>query len=331
MHTAPGSYKGKGVLITGGLGMIGSSVAHRLVKAGAQVTLADACLQPYGANAFNIKEIRHQVNMVQADIRDKEAMIPLVEANEIIFNLAGQVSHNDSIEDPFLDTEINYIGHLNVLEIARRLNPRAKILYSGTRMQYGKVEKMPVSEDHPQRPLSPYALNKSAAENLYLFYHRIYGIPVVIFRITNPYGPRGQIKHPRYCIVNWFVRLALENKEITIFGDGSQVRDYLYIDDLSAALVKAGITPQVNGEVFNLGSGQGTTFKHMAETVVAEAGSGAIRHVLWPKDYINVETGDFAADISKIKKFLDWQPGVPLQEGIRRTCAYYRQNLAHYL
>jgi UDP-glucose 4-epimerase len=324
-------YKNKRVLITGGMGMIGSSIAHRLVALGAEVRIVDARLEPYGANDFNIKDVKEKVNLYRADIRDKEKMAPLIEWSEIIFNLAGQVSHNDSIKNPFLDTEINYIGHLNVLEIARKLNPRVKILYSGTRMQYGRVEKIPVAEDHPQRPLSPYALNKSAAENLYLFYHRIYNIPVVIFRITNPYGPRGQVKHHKYCIVNWFTRLSIENKTITIFGDGSQVRDYLFIDNLTDAFVKAGIEPAADGEVFNAGSGEGTSFKKMAETIVAIAGSGSITHIPWPDHYINVETGDFVADISKIKRIIHWQPEIPLKEGIRRTIAFYRKNLTYYL
>lgn len=324
-------YRKKRVLITGGLGMIGSSIAIRLVELNAEVRIADARLAIYGANDFNIKDIKQRVGTYQADIRDAKQMAPLIEWSEIIFNLAGQVSHNDSIENPFLDTEINYIGHLNVLEIARKINPKVKILYSGTRMQYGKVDKIPVPENHPQRPLSPYALNKSAAENLYLFYHRIYGTPVVISRITNPYGPRGQIKHHKYCIVNWFTRLALENKQITIYGDGSQIRDYLYIDDLTEAFVKAGIEPNCDGEAFNLGSGQGTAFKEMAETIVAETRSGSVVHIPWPENYIDVETGDFAADITKIKKFIDWEPKISLKEGIKRTAAYYRENMRHYL
>lgn len=311
--------------------MIGSSIAHRLVESGAEVRIADSRIAPYGANDFNIKGIEEKVNLFKSDIRDKEKMLPLVEWSDIIFNLAGQISHNDSIENPFLDTQINYIGHMNVLEIAKKVNPRVKIIYSGTRMQYGKVDKIPVSEDHPQRPLSPYALNKSAAENLYLFYHRIYSIPVVIFRITNPYGPRGQVKHHKYCIVNWFTRLAIENKAITIFGDGSQVRDYLFIDNLTDAFVKAGIEPAADGEVFNVGSGEGTSFKEMAETIVDTAGTGSITHVPWPDHYINVETGDFVADISKVKRVIDWKPGISLKEGIRRTVEFYRKNMKFYL
>lgn len=325
------NYQKKRVLITGGMGMIGSSIAHRLVELGAEVGIVDAHLSPYGANDFNIDEIKENVKVYHADIRNKQKMSLLIEWSEIIFNLAGQVSHNDSIEDPFLDTEINYIGHLNVLEIVRKVNPKVKILYSGTRMQYGKIEKIPVPEDHPQRPLSPYALNKSAAENLYLFYNRIYHIPVVVFRITNPYGPRGQIKHHKYCIVNWFTRLAIEGEKITIYGDGNQLRDYLFIDNLAEAFIKAGINPAADGQVFNVGSGQGTTFKEMVETVVETAGSGSIVHVPWPANYINVETGDFVADISKIQKCLDWQPDISLKDGIKCTVDYYRENMQYYL
>lgn len=325
------NYKDKKVLITGGLGMIGSSIARQLVELDAVVTIADAQIKGFGANNFNIRDIIDKVNVYKADIRDKKIMTPLVEASDIIFNLAGQVSHNDSIKDPFYDTELNYLGHLNILEIVKNVNPEIKLLYSGTRMQYGKVESIPVTEDHPLRPLSPYALNKSAAESLYLFYNRLYGIPVVIFRITNPYGPGGQVKHNKYSLVNWFTRLALENREITIYGDGSQIRDYIFIEDMTNAFIKAGIDSGNDGEVFNLGSGTGTPFRKMAETVVSVTGSGSIIQVPWPDDYINIETGDFIADIDKIQKAYSWAPKVSLEEGIELTCMHYRKYMSFYL
>ena len=325
------NYAEKRVLITGGLGMIGSSIARRLVELGAAVTIADAKIEGFGANNFNIRKIKDEVKVYKADIRDKKAMTPLVESCDIIFNLAGQVSHNDSIADPFYDTELNYLGHMNILEIVKNVNRNIKLIYSGTRMQYGRVEKIPVSEDYPLRPLSPYALNKTAAENLYLFYNRLYGIPVVIFRITNPYGPGGQVKHNKYNMVNWFTRLALEKKEITIYGNGSQIRDYIYIEDLTEALVMAGIDPENDGEVFNLGSGSGITFREMAETIVSVAGSGSIVQVPWPDDYVNIETGDFVANIDKIKKAYSWAPRVPFRKGIELTCSHFRNYIEHYL
>ena len=323
-------FFGKKILITGGLGMIGSSIAHLLVKLGAEVTIVDSCLQPYGANEFNIRSIRKKVKLLNIDIRDRKALPSIIKDCQIIFNLAGQVSHNDSIENPFLDTEINYTGHLNVLETVRQVNPGIKILYSGSRLQFGRIEKTPVAEMHPQRPLTPYALNKSAAENMYLFYHRLHGIPVIIFRIANPYGPRGQIRHNKYCMINWFIRQAMDDQTITIYGDGSQIRYYIFIDDLAEAFVRAAATDACSGQVFNIGSGTGVTFKTMAETIIQTVKSGKIIHVPWPDNYVNVETGDYVSDIRKISGFLGWHPGIDLQEGVARTFAYYKKFHSHY-
>jgi UDP-glucose 4-epimerase len=324
-------FAGKKVLITGGLGMIGSSIARLLVGLGADVALLDASLPPYGANEFNIRSIRSRVQLFRNDIRDRKALRPLIEDCQVIFNLAGQVSHNDSIKDPFLDTEINYAGHLNVLETVRQVNPGIKILYSGSRLQFGRIERNPVAETHPQRPLTPYALNKSAAENMYLFYHRLHGIPVVVFRIANPYGPRGQVRHSKYCMINWFMRQAMEDRTITIFGDGSQVRDYLYVEDLADVFVRAAANDGCSGQAFNVGSGTGVAFKTMAETIVRTVGSGRVVHVPWPDDYVNIETGDYVTDIGKIGAVVGWRPKTDLQEGIARTYAYYKKYLSHYI
>lgn len=323
-------YRHKKVLITGGLGMIGSSIARRLSQLGAEITILDARLPMYGANDFNIRDIPERPRIVETDIRDRGALERLDWDFHVIFNLAGQVSHNDSIENPYLDAEINYLGHLNVLEQVRKYNPKAKVFFSGSRLQFGRIQGNPVREDHPQQPLTPYALDKSAAENLYLFYHRIHGIPVVVFRIANPYGPRGQIQHSKYCIVNWFVRQAMEGKTITVFGDGAQIRDYIFIDDLVEACIQAAIHPQSSGEVFNVGSGIGVTFREMVTQIVQIAQRGKVAFVDWPASYINVETGDYISDIGKIKKILNWEPRIPLPVGISRTLQYYQQFWKHY-
>jgi UDP-glucose 4-epimerase len=320
----------KRILITGGLGMIGSTLAQKLVPLGAKVTLVDACIEPYGANFFNIENIRHQLTINIADIRDKEAMKWLVRGQDVVFNLAGQVSHNDSIENPFLDADINYLGHLNVVENLRKFNPHAVVVFSGSRLQFGHIESLPVDEDHPLNPRTPYALHKTAAENLYKFYHEMYGVPSIVFRIANPYGPRSQMRHSKYCIINWFLRLAMENKPITVFGEGEQVRDYIYVDDLADALLLAAFTPACHGQTFNIGSGVGTPFKEMVETIVSTAGQGNVQSVPWPKDYVNVETGDYITNISKLQKAIEWKPKVDLRTGIQRTFEYYRQHQAHY-
>jgi len=322
--------RNKRVLITGGLGMIGSTIASKLVNYGAEVTLLDAMIKPYGGNFFNIHDIKEKSKLNIADIRDKEAIKILVQDKDIIFNLAGQVSHNDSLQNPFLDADINYIGHLTVLDALRNYNPKAKILYSGSRLQFGKILSNPVSEDHPLNPLTPYALNKTAAENLYLYYNRVFNIPVVIFRIANPYGPRCQMLHSKYAIINWFIRNAMEDKEIMIFGDGSQMRDYIFVEDLAEAFIIASIEDKASGEIFNVGSGTGTKFKDMVETIVETVGRGKIKYVQWPSDYLNVETGDYITDITKLKNYLNWSPGCGLEDGIKRTFEYYKKFKEHY-
>ena len=324
------TIKGKKVLITGGLGMIGSTVANKLVSLDAEVTILDSLIEPYGGNFFNIDYVKNKLKINISDIRDKESLKILVKDVDIIFNFAAQVSHNDSLQNPSLDAEINYIGHLNVLEALRNFNPKAKILYSGSRLQFGKILKNPVNENHPLNPLTPYALNKTAAENLYLYYHRVYNIPVVIFRIANPYGPRCQMRHSKYSIINWFIRNAIEGKEIMIFGDGSQMRDYIYVDDLADAFIQASITDEASGEVFNVGSGTGTKFKEMVESIISIVGKGKIKYVPWPDNYLNVETGDYITNITKIKKYLNWFPGHDLKTGIYKTVEYYIKHREHY-
>lgn len=322
--------KNKKVLITGGLGMIGSTLANKLIVMGAEVTLLDSLIKPYGANFFNVNEISHLIKINISDIRDKESVKVLVKDKDIIINLAGQVSHNDSLQNPYLDADINYIGHLNVLEAVKINNPTAKILYSGSRLQFGKIIANPVAEDHPLNPLTPYAVNKTAAENLYLYYNRVFNIPIVLFRIANPYGPRCQMQHSKYAIINWFIRNAMEDKEITIFGDGSQIRDYIFVDDLADAFILASTDENIKSEIFNIGSGTGTTFRDMVEQVVEIVGKGRIKYLPWPQDYLNVETGDYITNIEKIKTKLNWLPKTDLRKGIEKTVEYYQQFRNNY-
>lgn len=322
--------KNKKVLITGGLGMIGSTLANKLVTLGAEVTLLDSLIKPYGANFFNVKDINQLIKINISDIRDKESVKVLVQDKDIIINLAGQVSHNDSLNNPYLDADINYIGHLNVLEAVKNNNPTAKILYSGSRLQFGKIISNPVAEDHPLNPLTPYAVNKTAAENLYLYYNRVFNIPIVLFRIANPYGPRCQMQHSKYAIINWFIRNAMEDKEITIFGDGSQIRDYIFVDDLAEAFILASVDDNIKSEIFNIGSGTGTSFKDMVQLVVEVVGKGKIKYQPWPQDYLNVETGDYITNISKITRMLNWVPKTSLKKGIEETVSYYQQFRNYY-
>lgn len=322
--------KNKKVLITGGLGMIGSTIANKLVKLGAEVTLVDSVIKPYGANFFNVKDIENLIKINISDIRDKESIKILVADKDVVINLAGQVSHNDSLQNPYLDADINYIGHLNVLEALKNYNPKAKILYSGSRLQFGKIISNPVAEDHPLNPLTPYAVNKTAAENLYLYYNRVFDIPTVLFRIANPYGPRCQMLHSKYAIINWFIRNAMEDKSITIFGDGSQIRDYIYVEDLAEAFIQAAFNDGIKSEIFNIGSGIGTPFREMVESVVRLVGKGRVIYQPWPQDYLNVETGNYITDITKITKVLSWKPITNLNDGIEKTVEYYQKYKTYY-
>lgn len=310
--------------------MIGSTIAAKLVENDAEVTIVDALIKPFGGNLFNVKSFKDKVSVNIADIRDKEAMKILVKDKDVIFNLAAQVSHNDSLLDPFTDADINYIGHLSVLEAVKNFNPKAKILYSGSRLQFGKILTNPVDESHPLNPLTPYAVNKTAAEDLYLFYHRAFNIPVILFRIANPYGPRCQMQHSKYSIVNWFIRAAIEDKEIKVFGDGDQIRDYIYVEDLAEAMILAAFNDKLNGEIFNVGSGVGTKFKDMVTAIVEIVGRGKIKFQPWPKDYLNVETGDYITNITKITSLLGWQPKTTLEDGIEKTVKYYQKFKSYY-
>ncbi|MAH48162.1 NAD-dependent epimerase [Candidatus Pacearchaeota archaeon] len=330
MNKLERTYFGKNVLITGGLGFLGTSLSHRLVELGAGITLADACLPQYGSNPFNLEGIEEGVKLNVNDVRDESAMNHLVRNQDFIFHFAGQVAHNESLENPFLDLDINCKGTLTLLEACRKNNPDAKLFFSGSRMQYGKTEKLPVDEGHPLRPKSPYGVHKAAAEEYFSYYNREQGLKTTSFRITNPYGPRSQMKHSKYGMVNWFIRQAMDGNPIKVFGEGKQIRDYIYVDDLVEAFLMTGIGEETDGEIFNAGSGIPVEFVEMAKTIVDVVGNGTVEYTEWPADYKNIETGDFYADISKIRSMTGWQPKNTLEEGIRKTFEFYTKNKKHY-
>lgn len=317
------------ILITGGAGFLGSNLAQALVAGGDNVTVLDAMLPLYGGNEFNLAGIREAVEFIQGDIRDKDLVDKLVRGRDLIFNFAAQVSYIDSKDQPFLDLDINGRGHLNVLEAAREHNPGVKILFSSSRLAYGKILTTPVSEEHPTNPLSIYGIHKLLGEKYYRYYAETFGLNTVSVRIPNPYGPRQQMKHSKYSIVGWFVRQALEGKEIQIFGDGSQERDYMYIADIVTAFLalaeKGG-----SGEVYNIGTHERIRFVDMVDAVLAAVGGGTKRHVPWPQHYEKNETGNYVADTSKIEKLTSWQANVSLQDGIRQMVEYYKRSKEHY-
>lgn len=322
-------FKGKEVLITGGAGFIGSCLAQTLVPLGARVTILDALLPLYGGNLFNLHGIREQVEFVEGDIRDQVLVEKLVKGKDIIYNFAAQVSYIDSKDKPFLDLDINGKGHLTVLEAVRSVAPAAKVMFSSSRMVYGRILTTPVGEQHPTDPLSLYGIHKLLGEKYYRYYADTFGIDTVSVRIPNPYGPRQQMKHSKYSIVGWFVRQAMEGKAIRIFGDGSQERDYLYIDDIVRAFCELTAHGKA-GEVYNIGTHERIRFVDMVDAVLRNVGSGSKEHVPWPKDYEKNETGNYIADTSKIMAVSRWQPTVMLEDGIRQMVEYYRQYQSHY-
>jgi UDP-glucose 4-epimerase len=318
------------VLITGGAGMIGSTIAHLAVAQGAQVCILDAMLPLYGGNRFNLRGILDAVQFIEGDIRDLDLMRRVVPGYDYIFNLAGQVSYVDSNTEPLLDLDINCKGHIQVLEACRLENPRAKLLFTSSRFVYGRIEYNPVDENHPFNCLSIYGIHKLAGEKYYRFYHEAYGLNTVSVRIANPYGPRQQMKHSKYGILNWFVRLALMGLPLTVFGDGQQRRDYIFNADLAEACVALMLSPGTAGQVYNLGTGTGMPFIEMAGLVAAAVPGTEVRQVEWPQDRYFVETGDYLSDITRIAVASGWQPKTTLKEGIRRTVAYYQEHQKEY-
>lgn len=322
-------FSEKKILITGGAGFLGSCLAQKLVPLGAHVTVVDAMLPLYGGNMFNFDGINDKIQFVEGDIRDQELMNTIVKGKDIIYNFAAQVSYIDSKDQPFLDLDINGKGHMTVLEAVRVHAPSARILFSSSRMVYGKITANPVAETHPTDPLSLYGIHKLLAEKYYHYYTHTFGMDTVSIRIPNPYGPRQQMKHSKYSIVGWFVRQAMEGKTITVFGDGSQERDYLYADDIVDAFLE--LTQHgKSGEVYNIGTHERVTFGQMVDAVIAEVGSGTKECIPWPENYEKNETGNYVADTAKIQAITPWKPSISLEEGIKRMVAYYKQNKAHY-
>jgi nucleoside-diphosphate-sugar epimerase len=328
--SASSPYAGRAVLVTGGLGMIGSNLAHALVEAGARVTLLDALLPLYGGNPFNVHDVADRLTVEVGDLRDAALVARLVRGQEVIFNLAAQVSYLDSMEDPLLDLDINCRGHLILLEACRRHNPEARVIFTGSRLEYGPARTLPVAEDHPVDPLMIYGIHKFAGERYHLLYHRQYGLGATGLRLTNPYGIRQQMKHSRYGLVNWFIRQAMEGRTITVFGDGAQQRDYVYVADVVDALLAVGATDETIGKVYNVGVGEGTSFRDMVRVVLEVVGRGEMACVPWPPDYLHVDTVDFVPDVTALAMVTGWRPKVGLREGVAATHAYYAAHREHY-
>ncbi len=324
-------YPGRRVMITGGLGFIGSNLAWQLADLGADVLLVDSLIPDYGGNLFNVHGIEGKVRVNVADVRQESTMQYLVQDREIIFNLAGQVSHIDSMREPFTDLEINCRAQLSMLEACRRRNPAAKVVFAGTRQVYGKPDRLPVDENHLVRPSDINGINKAAGEYYHLLYNNVFGVRACSLRLTNVYGPRQLIKHDRQGFIGWFIRLAIEGREIQIYGDGSQLRDFVYVDDAADAFLRAGASEACNGEVFNVGGAEPISHRDLVHLLLDVAGTGTVRYVDWPTEKKRIDIGSFYSDWSKFRRAVGWEPRVPLREGFTRTIAYYREHFGRYV
>lgn len=323
-------FNDKNVVITGGLGFIGSTLALALFDRGANITIIDNMDALYGGNYFNISRIRDQIKILEVDANQIESYHAELDQADFVYHLAAQVSYIDSLSMPERDLEYNSISTLKILEYLRRNNRDAHVIFTSSRMIYGKIQTALVKETHPTNPLSLYGVHKLTSEKYLTMYFKDFGIKTTTLRITNPYGPRQQIKHNKYSLVGWFIKQAMDDKEIRIFGDGNQQRDYIYISDIVEGLVAVGSCTGCSGEVYNLGSGKSTTFKNMVETVVSTVGAGSIKYVEWPKDYEQVETGNFNVSMSKLFDVIKWQPEYSLEEGVKKTFDYYNIYRNHY-
>ena len=323
-------YRGRKVLVTGGLGFIGSNLCRSLADLGARVLAVDSLLPDYGGNLFNLAGYEDRVQVNIADVRG-HGMGYLVRGQDVLFNLAGQVSHIDSMTDPFTDLEINCRSQLWILEALRRNNPEARVVYAGTRQVYGKPVRLPVDESHPLNPTDVNGINKISGELYHLVYHSVYGIRACSLRLTNTYGPRQLIRHSRQGFIAWFIRKAVLGEEIEIYGDGAQKRDFDYVDDVVDAFLRAGASEGAPGQVFNLGGEAAISLLELARMLIDIAGAGSYTLVPFPEDRKRIDIGDFQSDPTKIRQALGWQPRVGLREGLERTVAYYRQHKERYL
>jgi UDP-glucose 4-epimerase len=324
-------YRGRRVMVTGGLGFIGSNLAHQLVGLGARVLLIDSLIPDYGGNLFNIHGIEDRVRVNIADIRQQSTMNYLVRDRDVIFNLAGQVSHIDSMRDPYSDLEINCRSQLTVLEACRNHNSGVKVVFAGTRQVYGRPESLPVNESHLVRPTDVNGINKAAGEYYHVVYNNVFGIRACSLRLTNVYGPRQLIRHNRQGFIAWFIRLAIEGRPIQIYGDGSQLRDFVYVEDAVDAFLRAGASDVCNGDVFNVGGDIPYSHRDLTALLVEVAGSGRVEYVSWPPEKKAIDIGSFYADSSKFKSTVGWAPAVSLRDGLERTVAFYRQHYARYV
>ena len=324
------AFRGRRVLVTGGAGFIGSNLARRLVGCGAHVVLVDSLIPEYGGNLQNLAGIDDRVRLNIADVRDEHGMTYLVQQQDVLFNLAGQTSHLDSMADPYTDLEINCRSQLAILEAVRKNNPGLIVVYASTRQVYGVPDTLPVTEDHPLRPTDVNGINKMAGEWYHVLYHRVHGVRACALRLTNTYGPRMRVRDARQTFLGWWIRRVIDGEPIEIYGDGRQLRDLNYVDDVVEALLLAAAHRAADGQVYNLGHPAPVSLNDLAALLVDVAGGGRAAFVPFPPELERIDIGHYYGDYSRIRGALGWEPRVGLRDGLARTLAYFREHRAHY-
>ncbi len=323
------SFKNKKVLITGGLGFIGSNLAIKLSGLGSQVEVYDSMISGFGGNLFNVKFVEKKIKITIADLRNTDILKQSIKGKDYIFNLAGNLSHVDSMLDPFMDLDINCRAQLCLLETCRKFNPEVKIIFAGTRNQYGKALYLPIDEKHLQEPTDINGINSIVAEKYHFLYFNVYGIEATSLRMTNTFGPRHQMMHPRQGVLNWFLRQIIDGETVNLYGDGSQIRDINYIDDVVNALILSAISPKSTGEPFNLG-GSPLSLLDFVKLAIKVFGLGKYKIVIFPKERKEIEIGNYIADTKKIRNELGWSAKVSVEEGIGETLDYYKKYKKYY-
>lgn len=323
-------YYGQDVLITGGLGFIGSNLARRLLDLGAAITLFDNADPESGANPFNVADIQDRVQIIEADINDENKLKSAVEGRKFLFNLAGQMSHFGSMQDPFKDLNINSVGQLRLLEVCRTINPQISIVFAGTRQVYGRPTYLPVDEKHLLTPLDNNGVSKRSGEMYHIVYNRVHDMPTCVLRMTNTYGPRMRIKDDRLTFIGWWFHQLLKDKPIQVFGDGRQIRDFNFVDDAIDALLLCACNPSAHGKIYNLG-GDPISLLDLARLMIEVNGGGRYEIVPFPEHRKRIDIGDYYGNYNLIHSEVGWQPQIALRDGLKKTIEYYKQHMEHYL